>query len=730
MLEIILMTNGVRTTVHDTQNTAKLSEEVNLASKLEFTVSYMDESFDNVFPKLTRVIAYDTFPNDVVFEGYVYSSVPKASSDGKITKTVSATHILSRLQEACVVGFENASGNVKGMVQKILKPYNDTAKDEDKIYIGTGPETGGHPEVVHIQSATCFDAITQIVVTEAGWSFRARYSGAHWYLDISEDFGEVSDTDLISGVNLIDISKEINGTDLYTRIIPIGGASYIPSDKINPDMSTLSSSEGMPLTLYKYFGNTEPAASKIYIANEALEAKYPVSAKVVQYDDVAATDDTDFSYMQGVLHGRGAADAAKLTDIIPTYKVTAIDLARAGYDFDSLELNKMYRIVNNKIDVDAYLKVTSKKTDYSNPAKSDLTFGAVGLAASKWMSKKGKTADQKISDVGGRSYKTTNTRMGGMSMRNQTKTEYESAPSHDGNTLYTVSDSTSGKVEMYLGDTKISGEGGGVEVQTAALLDENNVHHWLADQELMLNIDATTRLLYGGNQRLVSVQGHVCRYGTGVNLYVDDVDNFGSKLELDVWWREDANSAYVLRHMVFEMFINMISSDSDGTLRWALGLAVYCYDPTQQPTPYSGQTAEWTQIFTTPSTLIPQPEHGDLQVKPIIIPTVTSMSFADTFSTTWSRITESASTPYGYCVCNNLRIYYGIWSNGMLPLEPITISRWWYNNNQVYLDACGYNKNPSYKCVPMESLAEKCFDLGLVQRSEPVTPNSGGGGNA
>lgn len=292
---------------------------------------------------------------------------------------------------------------------------------------------------------------------------------------------------------------------------------------------------------------------------------------------------------------------------------------------------------------------------------------------------------------------------------------------------------SSGVIMFANGEADLIKTGGGVEVETAALLDEDNVHHWLADQELILDIDAETRLLYGGNQRLVSVQGHVCRYGTGVDLYVDDVDNFGSKLELDVWWREDANSAYVLRHMVFEMFVNSTAQDANGDIRWSLGLVVYCYDPAAQILPYSGQTAEWSQEFTSLMTTIPQPppeQHEDLQIKTFIIPTVRSMSFADTFSTTWSRVTESVSTPYGHCVCDQLRIYYGIWSNGMMPLEPIIINQWRTSSGAINLDACGYNKQPTYKCVPIESLAEKCFDLGLTQRSEPVTPNNGGGGNA
>ena len=513
MLEIILLSNGVRTSVHGTQNTAKLSEEVNSSSKFEFTVNYGDESFDNIFPNITRVIAFDTDPSTVVFEGYVYSAIPKAASDGTIKKSVSAVHISAMLCDSCVVGFEDMSGNVYNMVSRLLEIYNSTAREEDWIRMGTGPGSGGHNEVVHISSATCWDAITQIVVTEAGWSFRMRYADGHWYLDIADDFGEMSKDSLIYGVNLTDISVEVNSSELYTRIIPIGGASYIPSDHINPTMSTLhgdrDKAEGMPLTLYKYF---QDDWDRIYIANTALERKYPVKTKIVQYDDIVATDDTDFVTAQGNLYTKAVYDASKLTDIIESYEATALDLARAGYDYELIELNKMYHVVNNKIGIDTYLQVTSKKTDYANPAKSDLTFGGVGMKASKWMSRKGKTTDQKIATVGSASFKTTNTRMGGMSMRNRSKSEYESE-THDVNTLYTVSDAQTGKVEMYLGDTKISGSGGGWEVENAVLYDAANLHDYTVDTTLMADISANTKLYYGASGRMIVAQGMIFYQG-------------------------------------------------------------------------------------------------------------------------------------------------------------------------------------------------------------------------
>ena len=701
MLEIILLSNGVRTSVHGTQNTAKLSEEVNSSSKFEFTVNYGDESFDNIFPNITRVIAFDTDPSTVVFEGYVYSSIPKAASDGTIRKSVSAVHISAMLCDSCVVGFEDMSGNVYTMVSRLLGIYNATAREEDQIRMGTGPGSGGHSDVVHISSATCWDAITQIVVTDAGWSFRMRYADGHWYLDIADDFGEISKDSLIYGVNLTDISVEVNSSELYTRIIPVGGASYIPSDHINPTMSTLhgdrDKAEGMPLTLYKYFQDDR---DRIYIANAELERKYPVKAKIVQYDDIVATDDTDFESAQGNLYSKASYDASKLTDIVESYEATALDLARAGYDYELIELNKMYHVVNNKIGIDTYLQVTSKKTDYSNPAKSDLTFGGVGMKASKWMSRKGKTTDQKIATVGSASFKTTNTRMGGMSMRNRSKSEYESE-THDINTLYTVSDAQTGKVEMYLGDTKISGSGGW-EVDTAAVLDANNVHQWLAQEELMADVNSATKLLYGGHPLMGIVQGYACLWNNGQSLSgssSDIAEYFGTKVEFDIMWRETKDDPYVSRHIVAEMVVNAKSyATSSGVTysNYVFGLTVSRYAP-------GSAVAE--NVITRNISV-------SKAIDAFIVPIMSAVSGATTYTNTWSRVTESTSTPHGYVEGNRLYLMLGYISSD--TPDVITVRTW---------RADSYESNPQiggeHRCVPLSSEAEKYFDLSISKRSEP-----------
>lgn len=514
MLEVIFNSNGVKTTLHDSANLSVLTEESSAASKFECRVYFGDESYNNIFPEITDVTVYDTTVNEVVMEGTVHSAKPTFEQNGTSYITVTAVHHLSRLTRANVVGFEDDSGNVSTMVSRILDIYNETALPQHRITLGRCPQTGGHPEVLHIFSATCFDAITQIVVTDAKWEFRARYENGGWVLDISEDLGEFASNNIIVGVNLIDLSKTVDGTELYTRIIPIGANGYIRDGYKNPRMSTLSESESTPLTLYRYFEDPY----KIYVENKNLESKYPILAKVVQYDDIQATDDTDFDDARLALYERAVADAEKLTDIIESYEVTAVDLSKAGYDFDSIELNKMYRVVNNFMGVDTFLKVTGKTTDYSNPAKCQLTFGAIGKSASRYLSKKGRTVDERINSVGATSYHATNTRLGGMSMRQLRRSAYADMTEHDNSTIYAVTDDTSDKVELYKGDTKISGDGG-YTVASAAILSNATAADFIINREVMIDYSPATKVYYGSSPSFFIINGNYAYFS---NILIRD----------------------------------------------------------------------------------------------------------------------------------------------------------------------------------------------------------------
>ena len=258
---------------------------------------------------------------------------------------------------------------------------------------------------------------------------------------------------------------------------------------------------------------------------------------------------------------------------------------------------------------------------------------------------------------------------------------------------------SSGVILIANGETDPLSEGGGWDVDTAVLLDSANIHDWVAVEELMADISANTKLYYGGTQRLVSLQGYASRYSNKTIRY-DDVDKFGTKIELDCWYRT-SGSAYSSKHYVIELFVNAKSPRSQGGENLTFGFTITRYAQ-------GSTTAESVRTFTTYSN-VANPLDAFLVLQ------VSSMSFATSFTTTWSGA-QTVQTPYGYVVCNNLRIQLGVLTEASpTTVTYPTLASGSSSVNDIYLES----SNNQYRCVPMDSIEEKYFDLGLTKRSEP-----------
>ena len=253
-----------------------------------------------------------------------------------------------------------------------------------------------------------------------------------------------------------------------------------------------------------------------------------------------------------------------------------------------------------------------------------------------------------------------------------------------------------------------------MEVDTAVVYDEDDLHDWVATEELIEDISANTKLLYGGHQKTVAVQGYSCRYSTAA-LDDDYADNFGTKIELDAWYRADGTSAYVQRHYVIELFVNEITTSTSGGVtsdRYVFGFTISRFVP-------NSSTAEATQAFRTANVTNP--------TDAFIVMQVNSMSFVTEFTKTWGGTVQTASTPYGYIQLNQMPITVGVLTaaSPTAVTYPTIYPSGSSTSTTAFLNERGStSNNDQYRCIPLESTAEKCFDLALTKRSEPT-----GGGN-
>lgn len=253
---------------------------------------------------------------------------------------------------------------------------------------------------------------------------------------------------------------------------------------------------------------------------------------------------------------------------------------------------------------------------------------------------------------------------------------------------------SSGVILIANGETDPLSEGGGWEVETAAVFDADNVHQWIAQEELMADINANTKLLYGGRQALVALQGYKCQWDTGTAPAISYSDSFGTVIELDnVIYRASSSATPLLCKLKIELFINQLSITSNGVYQYRMSIVHSRYNQATGDLISTSSTSQNVNYaFTDPTDLF-------------IIPRVSRFNFDTTYA--------GVSTPYGYVVGNQMRFMFGgVDSSSASNVHVIS------GSSTIYL--LGTVESSTYSCVMLGSNAEKCFNVGLTKRSEPT----------
>ena len=266
--------------------------------------------------------------------------------------------------------------------------------------------------------------------------------------------------------------------------------------------------------------------------------------------------------------------------------------------------------------------------------------------------------------------------------------------------------------------------GGGVEVKNAVLLDENNLHEYTVDTELMTDISANTKLYYGADNRMIVAQG--------VPVYLGSftASDFTAKLDSLL----TANSAYISPE-----YTGLISYryNSGVVYKYEVDIKVYPYQVNIEP---SSRWRWWWMSKTTIKTT-------NMSTSAVTTNTYTQ-THGNFFLSNFDDISEYGllltSTTFGSGSPNALldtyitNGYIGANTNINSSSAPSTAGSnvravivfknadqdaWCVNyQGNVYLTSQENTRAGAF--MPLTA-AETCFALGATQRSEPVTPGGG-----
>jgi hypothetical protein len=163
---------------------------------------------------------------------------------------------------------------------------------------------------------------------------------------------ELSDTEIVLGKNLKSLQQNIEVKDIVTRFTPLGAVNPASGERLTIDTVTP------------------------YISDPDLEDLYGVVEAVKIYD-IAPSEWTGAAIIdaRNRLYTEGEKDMKKMTAMLTSFSIKALDLSLINGGYDSLKLFTKYRVRNRLQGINEELELTGRVLELDEPQNPTLTFG-------------------------------------------------------------------------------------------------------------------------------------------------------------------------------------------------------------------------------------------------------------------------------------------------------------------------------------------------------------------
>ena len=346
--KVIITYQGNDTLIHDGSSDkskirisgGKIKNAINSIGTFSFDVYPDNPGYDKLFGLRTNIKVFTD--EKTLFIGRVLTVNDSMNDSGTIIKSVLCEDRLGWLCDTVQPYREwDLSQGIRPVLEYMLRQHNNAATSK-KILCGAVTVTAVNSYNYLSNWDTTLETISQKLITNYGGEIQLRDYEGDVYLDYLDRIGSGTDTTIKLAVNMKTISRTVDETSVISRLYPLGAKIEGSEDRIK-----LS---GTP-----------------YITDSAMLVKYGMQQKVKIWDDVTT---------QSALRAKAQAYLSSVNKTKKQYKISALDLAQAGYtDFESFELGNIYHVDNSIMNIDEDLRIIGIVYDIEKPYESQLTFG-------------------------------------------------------------------------------------------------------------------------------------------------------------------------------------------------------------------------------------------------------------------------------------------------------------------------------------------------------------------
>lgn len=381
MYRVTIINNGIETQIHNSYvNDLKLSSgtiktEINAIDSFVFSLYMNNPGFNKIKPLKTLVLVLNTRTGKYEFEGRVLAPSEDMDNSGLHSMSYECEGELGYLHDSQQRHLEYR-GTPRDLLQTILDYHNSQVEEYKRFYLGEMNVTNSTDNLYLYLSAekTTFDTIKEKLIDNLGGELQIRKVDGVRFLDYLQRVGEDKETEIKLAKNLISISRDVDPTQIITRLTPLG--TRIESD----DEDATDASEAR-LTIESVNGDLP------YIDAPLLIEEFGIQGGSITWDDIN---------FPSILLSRGQEWLANQKISHNQYKISTLDLFLIGLDIDSFSLGNSYPVINSIMSINERLRVIGKSLDINTPQNTSLTIGDKFKTLNEYQNDLNKSAQQVV----------------------------------------------------------------------------------------------------------------------------------------------------------------------------------------------------------------------------------------------------------------------------------------------------------------------------------------------
>jgi hypothetical protein len=337
--------------LHDSRNPTlrlvqpKLNLELNKNGTLTFTIYDSHPYYDNISKLKSIITVYQG--TTIVFKGRVIDDTTELYKSKKVTVEGVRAYLLDSIYRPF-----SYQGDVTPFLQSILDSHNSQVETFQQFTLGTVTVTdpNGYINRSSIDYLTSYEVIKTRLIDTLGGYLVVRYESDGNYIDYLSDFTDTSTQNIEFAVNLSDLSQKVDGTSIYTGIIPLGSKLKDSSGNTTDERLTIESVND----------------NKDYLIDDTSAAIYGKIFEVVTWDDVTIASN---------LLTKAQAYLAANVSFLVTLDLSAVDLNATSEDIENFKVGEYIRIKSSPHGIDNSYLLKKIALDIENPANTKIQLG-------------------------------------------------------------------------------------------------------------------------------------------------------------------------------------------------------------------------------------------------------------------------------------------------------------------------------------------------------------------